>query len=195
MPGAVPERRPGDMGSEVEDDSDESLRRVLRRRAARTLLRSLLLSATVVVGYFVLPLSSHLAVDTLLELLLGLGALSALLAWQVRQILRSPFPAVQAFAALAVALPLFLTLFAITYYLMGDAEPGTFSEPMTRLDSMYFTVTVFATVGFGDITAVSQGARAVATVQMVAGLVLVGLIARVIFGAVEKSRGRQGRGG
>lgn len=180
------------MGSEVEDDPDEPLR-LLRRRAATTVLRSLLIAATVVVGYFVLPLSSSLAVDTALELLIGLLALSALLTWQVRQILRSPFPALQAFAALAVALPLFLTLFASTYYVMGDADPGNFSETMTRLDSMYFTVTVFATVGFGDITAVSQGARAVTTVQMVGGLVLVGLIARVIFGAVEKSRASQGR--
>ena len=104
--------------------------------------------------------------------------LAVLLAWQVREILRSPYPAAQAVSALVVSVPLFLTLFAMTYYLMGQAEPSTFSEPMTRLDAMYFTVTVFATVGFGDITAVSQGARAVTIVQMMAGLVLVGLIAR-----------------
>ena len=65
---------------------------------------------------------------------------------------------------------------------------------MTRLDSMYFTVTVFATVGFGDITAVSQGARAVTTVQMMGGLVLVGLIARVIVGAVQVGRSRRDDG-
>jgi hypothetical protein len=57
---------------------------------------------------------------------------------------------------------------------------------------MYFTVTVFATVGFGDITAVSQSARAVAMTQMLGDLVLVGLIARAIVDAVNRGRNRLG---
>ena len=61
---------------------------------------------------------------------------------------------------------------------MGRAQPAQFSEPLTRLDAAYFTVTIFATVGFGDIVAVSEAARAVATVQMVGDLVIVGVVAR-----------------
>jgi hypothetical protein len=75
---------------------------------------------------------------------------------------------------------------------MSETASSTFSEPLTRLDAMYFTVTVFATVGFGDITAVSAGARAIATVQMVGDLVLVGLIARAIVDAVNQGRSRLG---
>jgi voltage-gated potassium channel len=163
-----------------------------RRRALVTLAGSLLAAAVIVVGYFLLPLTSALAVDSVLELLAGLAVLGLLIAWQIREILRSPYPAVQAFSALVVALPLFLTLFAVTYYLMGKADAPAFSEPLTRLDAMYFTVTVFATVGFGDITAVSEAARGVVIVQMLLGLVLVGVIARVIFGAVQEGRRRQG---
>jgi hypothetical protein len=155
---------------------------------------SLLVSTAIVYAYFVLPLSSDLAADTSVELVLGLSVLAALLAWQIRAILRSPYPAAQAVGALAVSVPLFLTVFAVTYYLMDEAEPGSFSEPMTRLDAMYFTVTVFATVGFGDITAVSEAARAITTVQMVGSLVLVGLIARVIVGAVQENRSRSDGG-
>jgi hypothetical protein len=88
----------------------------------------------------------------------------------------------------------FLVLFAATYFLMGDADESNFSEPLTRMDSLYFTVTVFATVGFGDITAVTQPARVVTTLQMVTGLVLVGLIARVILAAVQEGRSRKGSG-
>jgi voltage-gated potassium channel len=46
-------------------------------------------------------------------------------------------------------------------------------------------VTVFATVGFGDIVAVSEAARAVATVQILGDLVVLGLVARAVFTAVQ----------
>jgi hypothetical protein len=161
-----------------------------RRQAAAFLVKSTFLSIAVLVCFFVLPLTSALAADTLLELLAGLVLIGAMLTWNIRVILRSPIPGARAVGALMVAAPLFLVLFATSYYVMGDAEPSSFSEPLTRLDALYFTVTTFATVGYGDITAVSEAARAIATVQMVVGLVLVGLIARVVLGAVEHSRSR-----
>jgi voltage-gated potassium channel len=167
--------------------------RARHRLAIASLLRSLFVASAFVVGYFVLPLSSSLAADSALELFAGLALLAALLTWQVRSILRSPYPVAKGVGVLVVSAPLFLVLFAATYYLMGDAEPAAFSEPLTRVDSMYFTVTVFATVGFGDITAVTQSARVVTTLQMVSGLVLVGLIARLVFGAVQEGRTRQER--
>jgi voltage-gated potassium channel len=37
---------------------------------------------------------------------------------------------------------------------------------MTHTDALYFTVTVFATVGFGDITARTDTARLLVTVQI-----------------------------
>jgi hypothetical protein len=36
---------------------------------------------------------------------------------------------------------------------------------LTRTDALYFTVTVFSTVGFGDITAKTETARLVVTGQ------------------------------
>jgi hypothetical protein len=47
-----------------------------------------------------------------------------------------------------------------------------FAGPLTRTDALYFTVTVFPTVGFGDITARSETARIVVTGQMIADLVI-----------------------
>ena len=49
---------------------------------------------------------------------------------------------------------------------------------MTRFDALYFTVSTFATVGFGDITAISVAARFVTLVQMIGGLVLIRVVAR-----------------
>jgi hypothetical protein len=44
---------------------------------------------------------------------------------------------------------------------------------------------VFSTVGFGDITARTDLARTLVTIQMLFNLVVVGLIAKVILGAVN----------
>ena len=43
---------------------------------------------------------------------------------------------------------------------MAQADPANFStHTLTRTDALYFTITIFATVGFGDISATSQSAR------------------------------------
>lgn len=72
--------------------------------------------------------------------------------WEVRAITRSPFPRLRAVEGLAATLVLFLVLFAASYYLLERSEPGSFSETLYRTDALYFTLTTFATVGFGDIT-------------------------------------------
>ena len=92
---------------------------------------------------------------------------------------------------LAAAIPLFLLLFASTYFLMAKAQPGTFTESLTRTDALYFTVTIFATVGFGDITAVTQTARVVTMVQMLLDLIVLGLLIRLVLSAVQTSQQRQ----
>ena len=151
-----------------------------------SLLRSLLVSVVICAGYFLLPLRLDGSV-AVLGLVGGLIVVGILLAWQIREIARSPYPRLRAVGALATSVPLFLAVFATAYFLMGRAQPANFSEPLTRLDAAYFTVTVFATVGFGDIVAVSESARAVATVQMIGDLVIVGLVARTLIGAVQHS--------
>jgi hypothetical protein len=164
-----------------------------RRFAVTALLRSLLVAVLLVAAYFLLPMTSVTRVGGLLTLIGGLAAVVVVLAWHVRLILVAPYPAARAVAALVVTVPLFLVVFATIYYLMGVADEEVWSEPLTRLDALYFTVTVFATVGFGDVTAVSSSARAVTMVQMVAGLTLVGVIARVVVGAVQLNLQRRER--
>ena len=44
---------------------------------------------------------------------------------------------------------------------------------------------VFASVGFGDIAPLTQGARVMVMIQMVGDLILVGVVARVMVGAVQ----------
>ncbi len=67
---------------------------------------------------------------------------------------------------------------------------------MSRLDALYFTVTTLATVGFGDITPTSDVARAVTTVQMVMGVVLLGVGVRLLVSVAQKAaEERRGSGG
>ena len=82
-------------------------------------------------------------------------------------------------------------MFATTYYLMDHANATTFTQPLTRIDSMYFSVSVFTTVGFGDITAKAQAARVVVTYQMILDLVIVGVVLRLLVSAVKIGRQRQ----
>lgn len=161
-----------------------------RRLALASVARALAVATAITIGYFVLPLTPHFA-GGFVALAGGLGLVAVLLAWQILAIVRSPYPGLQALTTLALITPLFLVAFSATYYIMSASDSSAFSEPLTRLDAAYFAVTAFATVGFGDIVATSEVARAVITMQMLAGLVLVGVIARVIVGAVQEGRSRQ----
>jgi voltage-gated potassium channel len=156
-----------------------------RGRAAVALARALVYAVLIVVVFYVVPLRMAVDVGTLVRLVAGLAVLGALIAWQVRGIARSPYPSLRALETLAVALPLFLMLFAGTYTVLSQVDPASFSEPMARTDAVYFTVTVFATVGFGDISPVTELARVLVSVQMLVGLVTVGLIAKLVVGAVQ----------
>ena len=71
----------------------------------------------------------------------------------------SPFPGLRGIEALATSVPLFLLLFASSYVVMAGLSAGDSGERLTHTDGLYFAVTVFSTVGFGDITAKSQAAR------------------------------------
>lgn len=144
-----------------------------------------------VVIYYLLPLDHSSAGVAVTMLLIGLAALIGLVTFQVRSIIASPFPGLRGLEALATSVPLFLLLFASTYVVMATMSASNFSQPMTRSNALYFTVTVFATVGFGDITAKTEAARLVVTGQMITDLIILGLGARVIVGAVTRGRQRQ----
>jgi voltage-gated potassium channel len=105
--------------------------------------------------------------------------------------LRSRYPLLRSVEAMAMTIPLFIVVFSTTHYLINGVEPASYSEPMTRFDALYFTMTTFATVGFGDITPVSLPARLVTLLQMIGGLILVGVVARVLISAARFRQDRR----
>ena len=164
-----------------------------RSQLALAVLRPLGTIAVLLVGYYLLPVDRALDVWTLVLLVGGTLAIVALVVWEIRRILHSKYPTLQGAQALALIVPLYLLIYANVYYVVAYNVPSTFSAPLTRTDALYFVVTVLATVGFGDITAVSQGARVLVTTQMVGNLLLLGIALRVILAAIQHSRSRSTR--
>ncbi|MFB9531885.1 potassium channel family protein [Nonomuraea roseola] len=65
------------------------------------------------------------------------------------------------------------SFFALSYYAVARIDGDQFADLHTRTDALYFTVATIATVGFGDVHAVGQLARALVTVQMAFDLVII----------------------
>ena len=164
--------------------------RLPARKIVQTLLRALASSAVLVTSYYLLPLDNSSRWLAVTMLVIGLALFIALVAVQVRSIIASPHPRLRAVEALAISIPVFLLLFASAYVVMATITASSFSQPMTRTDALYFTVTVFATVGFGDITAKTEAARVLVTGQMIIDLIIIGLGAKVILGAITRGRQR-----
>ncbi len=138
--------------------------------------------------YFVVPMDQVQGPLAVLYLVIGLIVLAAVLIAQIRATVRAQHPALRAVQSLGVSVPLLLLLFSSAHFLLGATAPGSYTQALTRLDALYFSVTMFTTVGFGDIAAVSQTARVITTLQMLVNLVFLGVVARVLFGAALDGR-------
>ena len=159
-----------------------------RRLVVVSALRTITTVALLLVLYFVLPLGGGTSVEKVVKLTVGALALTAIIIWQVRQIIRSGHPVGRAVEALAFSVPLYVLLFATTYFVMAHSNPAAFGAPLTRSDALYFSSTVFSTVGFGDVTAKNEAARLLVTAQMWLDLVFLGLVLRVVTQAIKFSQ-------
>jgi hypothetical protein len=158
---------------------------VPRRLLVRALLRASGTATALVVLYFTLPLTGSIDRSTAMLLVLGLLAFAGIVTWQFRSVLRSSYPGLRAIESLAAAIPLFLVLFAALYLHIADLDGSAFSEPLSRTGALYYTITVFSTVGFGDIVPRTDLARVVTMVQMLGDLLFVGLVLHLMLGAVK----------
>ncbi|WP_405676687.1 potassium channel family protein [Streptomyces sp. NBC_00868] len=151
------------------------------------------MTATLLVAaYYLLPMDSAFTVTTVIVLVGGVVAVAVLLSWQIYTITLSPRPGLKAMEAMAVTAPLFVLLYATACFLLEHSASGSFSEPLSRTDALYFAMTVFSTVGFGDITARSESARLLTTGQITLNLLLLSVAARLLASAVQRGRQRQG---
>jgi hypothetical protein len=155
------------------------------------LLRAAGSAALLVVVYYLAPLNRPLDAGTWIEFALGLVVFAVIIAYHARAIAASDAPHLRLIQAVATGLPTLLLLFAATYVLIARNDPDSFSEMLNRTGALYFTLTVFATVGFGDIAPRSDVARILTMIQMIINLATVGLIGKILFGAVDVAQQRR----
>ena len=82
---------------------------------------------------------------------------------------------------------MFLVAFSAIYLALSHENAGTFTQHLTHARALYFTITIFSTVGFGDITPRTDAARLVVSAQMLLDLALIGAGVRLILNVAKSS--------
>lgn len=167
--------------------SFQALTRQQRRSVVlRSTARCLALTVLVIAAYFLWPVEPQsLAVGEIARGVFAGVAFLAVLAWQLRRIVEADLPEVRAVETIIVIAVLFIALVASIYVGLSASDPGSFTQPIDKVTGLYFATTVLTTVGFGDISPVTSGARIAVTIQMVVDLVILAFLARVIFAAAR----------
>jgi hypothetical protein len=163
----------------------------------RTLAVLALAWAVLATVYYLLPpgvLPARHHTDTSFFLHVGAAAalFAAILTSQARRIVAAELPELRAIEALGFVIPLslFLVLFSAFYLSLSKSSAGMFSVQLDHTRALYFTITVFSTVGFGDITPKSDLAMIVVSTQMLLDLVIIGAVVRLLLNAAQAGLAR-----
>ena len=155
------------------------------RRIGLAMARVVAVWVVLAVGYYLLPLEDISGSHPVYLVAFVLVLFGAVFAWTTYRVFTADLPQLRAAEAVGFTVPFFLSLFAVLYLVL-DKQAAGFSVPLDRITSLYFTVTVFATVGFGDITPTTHASELLVSLQMVLDLVVLGVVVKVIFGAARR---------
>ena len=164
-----------------------------RRAVLGTAIILLVFWSCLVALYYAIPAGSDDAADAFPRLLVGLLVFTATLAWQNSRIGRVQLPELRAVRSLGATIPLFLTVFATIYLSLSRTSAANFSQNLNHTRALYFTITVFSTVGFGDITPTADAARIMVSIQMLVDLVIIAVVVRLLLNTARTSLLRAGQ--
>jgi hypothetical protein len=139
-----------------------------------------------VAAYFLVPLEGSLAFR-LFCYAVGLALVVFVIGRQMRRHFASRNNDIR-IDSLALAIVLTVLLFALTYYTLNTAQPGDFAELTTRVDALYYSLTIATTTGFGDVSAHSQLARVLVSLQLVFNMLLVATAVPLLTRTVRERR-------
>jgi voltage-gated potassium channel len=182
----APGRRLGGTPRPVEPRRLSDLSREGRRRAITRTVLTLFVAWVVIFGaYFANPIGERSGIWAFSRLGADIAAVAAVLVWQVRRIEAADVPELRAVEALGIVTALFLCVFSGLYLGLSHSLPRDFSTRLDHVRALYFTISVFSTVGFGDIVPRSDTTRMLVSVQMLLDLALIGAVVRLIFNAAR----------
>ena len=164
-----------------------------RRLVVLMLVRVALSMAALFAAYFLIPTRGAGHGSDVPMLLAELCVFAVIVAAQIPAIVKATHPVLRAIEALAIVVPVYLLMFARIYLSTSLDNPSAFNHQLDNVMALYFTVTTFATVGYGDIVATTDGMRLLVTLQMILNLVILGAVIRLL--AMAARRGVQRRGG
>jgi hypothetical protein len=136
-------------------------------------------------AFYVLPVANASRVGEILRLVAVVALVAVALTWQIRRISTAPLPELRAAEALGLVIALFLVGFSVVYLSMSHESAATFSQALDHTRALYFTISIFSTVGFGDITPRTDTARLIVSAQMLLDLVIIGVVVRLIINAAR----------
>jgi hypothetical protein len=155
----------------------------------RTALRVLAVWVLIFAAYFLNPIGQRFGTLAFTRLGVDIAVVAAVIAWQVRRIEAADLPELRAVEALGIVIALFLCAFSGLYLGLSHNVRGDFSQPLDHIRALYFTITVFSTVGFGDIVPRTDTARLIVSAQMLLDLAIIGVVVRLLFNAARSRIG------
>jgi len=157
------------------------------RRAARRVTEIAGVAIISLVIYFVIPLDGDFSNVIAGSMVVGAAvALVPLSIRRARQVLTSDQPLLVAAQALCSVITLLIVSFASVYYVLAIDHDDQIAGIRTKIDALYFTVTIVSTVGFGDITATGQLARAIVAGHMIVNFALLAVAIRLMSWALQQ---------
>lgn len=128
--------------------------------------------------------------------LFGMVSLTCYLLLALAAVLRlrkSRNPFVEGSILVVIMAALIILVYSWLYVAISGVHPDSFTEHLNKSTAVYFTVTVLATVGFGDITPTTDTARLVVTSQMLLGFTVITLAIRIITSSASSAAKSQRR--
>jgi hypothetical protein len=155
-----------------------------------------LILAAIVVIYFVVPVPERVDPNTVVRGLVAILMVVLLAAGVLRQFRHQLDNADPRVDGLIVSITVVMTVFAFSFYVIEQRDPSQFAELKTRLDALYFAAATGASVGYGDVHAAGQLARALVLVQIIFNVVFIGTAVALLSSrirAVADARAAQAR--
>jgi voltage-gated potassium channel len=154
-----------------------------RKRSALVMVgRPALVSALIVGFYYLIPVEPGVRGAQLALRVAGTAVLGLLITWRIMRQVGHHLsePETTPVAGLLTALVGGVAFFALADYTTAILGPGQFVELETKTDALYFAVATLTTVGYGDVHAAGQVARAVVIAQLVFNVAVIATGASVL---------------